>query len=229
MTEKVYKPYLILRVEAEFNGPDAQGLNAVCSSDYMGAAEFEYGEVPKSTNRARENIGSYLIVKIPLDKPVNMAGTGELATHVYALMPRSFLDYEGFDKTVNALVEDKLYCKEPPQFDRNFSLWRDIKNEIFFTFNLAYLQLIFSILSRPADYAQTVDKTLSIGDEIKMAVVLNGAALKHVRAMNIRTGKVASVLDRDVVMKDCGRKFRMPFAFIITHEAMVVDLSNGLI
>ena len=53
------KPYLIQR--AKFNDNSGKtGIDKILSFDYMGSAEFEFGSLPESLKRIRENINQYM-------------------------------------------------------------------------------------------------------------------------------------------------------------------------
>jgi len=52
------KPYLIQRAKFE-NRDSKKGIDAILKFDYMGAAEFEFGALPQSLNRVRQNISNY--------------------------------------------------------------------------------------------------------------------------------------------------------------------------
>ena len=52
-------PYLIQR--AEFSDrSDGKGIDSILAFDYMGSAEFEFGALPQSLKRIRENFDDYM-------------------------------------------------------------------------------------------------------------------------------------------------------------------------
>lgn len=54
-------PYLIQRAKfSKHNNSDAIGIDRLLNFDYMGSAEFEFGALPKSLKRVRENISDYV-------------------------------------------------------------------------------------------------------------------------------------------------------------------------
>lgn len=58
--EVIEKPYLIQRAKFEKHASkDAKGIDSLLRFDYMGAAEFEFGALPKSLKRVREEIEQY--------------------------------------------------------------------------------------------------------------------------------------------------------------------------
>ena len=53
------QPYLIQ--QAQFSDrSNRKGMNAILAFDYMGSAEFEFGSLPESLKRIRENINQYM-------------------------------------------------------------------------------------------------------------------------------------------------------------------------
>lgn len=216
-----YKPYLIQRINVGFS-EHRTGMSSVCDYDYMGSSEFEWGVIPASLREVRARIDEYVIKEIKLEKPINQAGSGEIANSVYVLLRRAMLDCEDFEATVQKLLQDRINTKEYTGFDREFDLWQDVEYHLFFCFNPVFLRLIYCVCSRPLDYANTVQKELSIGDKIELAVVLNGKSIRHVRAMKARTGTVAGMLESHVTMKDHGKKFNMPYVFLLTHNVEIV-------
>ena len=59
-------PYLIQ--QAKFSDrSDRKGIDSILAFDYMGSAEFEFGALPQSLKRIRENIDNYIYIQtIPL-------------------------------------------------------------------------------------------------------------------------------------------------------------------
>jgi len=66
--EKTMKqPYLIQ--QAKFSDrSDRKGIDSILAFDYMGSAEFEFGALPQSLKRIRENIDNYIYTDYPISK-----------------------------------------------------------------------------------------------------------------------------------------------------------------
>lgn len=46
------------------------GIDSILKFDYMGSSEFEWGALPKSLGRIRENIDSYTYLDVPIKDKV---------------------------------------------------------------------------------------------------------------------------------------------------------------
>lgn len=53
------KSYLIQRAKFR-NNPNKKGIDQILSFNYMGSAEFEFGALPQSLKRIRENFKDYM-------------------------------------------------------------------------------------------------------------------------------------------------------------------------
>ena len=53
------KPYCIQRAKFS-NNEDKNGVDKILRFDYMGSAEFEFGALPSSLKRVRDNISNYV-------------------------------------------------------------------------------------------------------------------------------------------------------------------------
>lgn len=221
-----YRPYLIHRVDCHYD-PSRSGLGVLCDYDYMGAAEFEHGAVGRSNAATRLAIlenNLFRIVKVPLQQAVTNKITNAEYREVYALINDrvfSSIGADNFFATVQRLVHDKEDTKEHCYFNKSFSMWHDIEHQIYYSFNAVFLRLIYSILARPDDYAKTISTQLSMGDDITIAKVLNGKAIHSVDRMEEKTGTVAGILESDVTVKSHGKKYRMPFDYILTHDVEI--------
>lgn len=218
---QIYRPYLIHRVECHYD-PDSPGMGALCSYDYMGSSEFEFGAVGRANGRVRRAIErgvEFVIVKIPLNVPVSTPW-GKTHDAIYALMTKYALDSFGvaeFQPRVQMLVEGKLQTKEHCDFGGKFSMWQDLEESIYYSFNSTFLHLIYCTLARDIGFAKKAHLDISIGDTLSVAKVLNGKAIHSVSHMETKTGKVVGILDNSVVIKDY-KKYRMPFEYILTHD-----------
>lgn len=231
-----YKPYLIHRVECRYDPEHRKGIFVLCDYDYMGSAEFEFGAVRRAHAATRDMLScgvDMMLVKVPLARPVDVRITGSDGAimvqydAVYALTGSHKTDvyeFEQFAATVNQMVHDKADTKEWCNFNRNYAMWHDLENDVYFSFNEAWLRLVYSMLSRPDDFVETVQNKLSVGDEITIAKVLNGKALHSVTHMETVTGKVVGILETCVVVKRHGKKYRMPFEYIIDKHASEISV-----
>jgi hypothetical protein len=224
-----YKPYLIHRVECHYE-PDRKGVMALCSYDYMGSAEFEFGAVGKALAVTRDLLscgGPMVIAKVPLKTPVRVpVVVAGKETHtdyetIYALMGEYKLDvydFPAFVDVVNRLVQEKCDTKETCYFNRNFAMWHDLENDIYFSYSEAWLRLVYSMLDRDRDFATDIQTKLKVGDPITIAKALNGKAMHNVSRLEIVEGKVAGILETGVVVKRFNKTYRMPFEYIVSNN-----------
>lgn len=231
-----YKPYLIHRVECRYDPEHRKGIFVLCDYDYMGSAEFEFGAVRRAHAATRDMLScgaDMMLVKVPLTKPVDVQIVGSdgavLVQYdaIYALAGAYMADCYAFDEfaaTVNRLVHEKEDTKEFCYFNRDFAMWHDLANDVYFSFNEAWLRLVYSMLCRADDFVETVQTKLAVGDEITIAKVLNGKALHSVTRMETVTGKIVGILETGVVVKRYGKKYRMPFEYIINKHASDISV-----
>lgn len=221
-----YAPYLLQRIHARWNF-NAGGMDEISTYDYMGSAEYEFGATPSSLIRIRGRMDQgvrYDIVPIYTAPKHGYVQGGDV---LYALLPGFLLDntanaVQGITDGIAALIAEKAFCKESPRFHLDYAAWHDLENDYFFSPNVAYLQLIHSVLQRSYAYTRHVDRQLRIGDVISLATVLNGKSIISVAPMGIKEGKVTSILEDSVVIK-ARKSYRMPFAFILNNMADVKD------
>ena len=121
------EPYLIQR--AKFTESTHQGIASILSFDYMGSAEFEWGALPKSLKRIRENLEQYVYVDIHIKNKVITVlckESQQFDMKLYLLKlskgePR-LKEFSAFDSYIN----DKGYYKD------RFDFWWDIGNHLMF-------------------------------------------------------------------------------------------------
>lgn len=128
------RPYLIQRAKFK-NNPERKGIDSILSFDYMGSAEFEFGALPQSLKRIKEQITSYHLFEYIIDnkKIIVFCKKGNEAEICII---------------VNRLADNKFQLKEYCDFSdwiysrknyRNSNLWWDIKNDyMFWEFNLEF-------------------------------------------------------------------------------------------
>ena len=222
---RIYRPHLIHRVECHYDS-DSPGMGALCSYDYMGSAEFEFGAVGRANDKTRRAIADgmeFVIVKVPLNVPV-VTPEGNTKNEIYVLMPMATLDSFGineFQPRVQMLVEGKFDTKERCMFDGKFAMWQDLEECLYYSFNSTFLHLIYCILARDKSFPKVAHRDISIGDTLTVAKVLNGKALHSVSHMETKTGKVVGIIENAVVIKDY-KKYRMPFVYILTHDIKIL-------
>lgn len=129
MTEdKIQDPWLIQR--ANFSDRDYKsGIDSIIQFDYMGYAEYEFGTLPKSLEKIRDNISSYTYLDIPIkDKVITVfcpeAHKSQAKQYLTDISDSKFRTkgYHAFDGYIN---EDE-YLKDKTDF------WWDLDNNIMF-------------------------------------------------------------------------------------------------
>ena len=125
-------PYLIQRAKFEDRSKYKTGIDSILSFDYMGSAEFEFGALPESLKRIRENISDYIYIDIPFenkivsvfcnnkDKPEMKDTLTNVSKNYYRL--KEYCDFVWWIGTINNI----LGCKCQNDF------WWDIDNDFMF-------------------------------------------------------------------------------------------------
>jgi hypothetical protein len=106
-----------------------KGIDSIVEFDYMGSSEFEYGALPESLNKIRENISEYAYLDVPLKGKVisvccKDSQKSEILTYLTELSDSKFRlqEYSDFDTYIN-----------PSQyFKSNTDFWWDIQNNLMF-------------------------------------------------------------------------------------------------
>ena len=149
------EPWLIQRARIQKPFPDSKGTtlsNSVCL-DYMGSSEFEFGALPASLRRMREQE-----LKTRLVKGVTQ-GQSPLRVLSY-LDDKLFYDYE---QTLFNLRFGNLRLKEVSRFNHDYpdqdplfktDFWWDIENDVMWSFDKIYMNRLpdhlrksFSVMS----------------------------------------------------------------------------------
>lgn len=122
------KSYLIQR--GKFEDRDyKKGLDSIVELDYMGAAEFEFGALPKSLANIRNRIQYYIYFDISI-------GTNVVTVFCYKDKKDEIRDY------LNLLADGKMTLHERSDFDNwihpskyyqsKINFWWDIENDLMF-------------------------------------------------------------------------------------------------
>jgi len=121
-------PYLIQRAKFE-NRDYKNGIDSILSFDYMGSSEFEFGALPKSLTRIRENIISYVYFDFVINQKVitvlcKESVKQEIDDYLINLSRRIYRlkEFSAFDD----------YIKGDGYFKDKFDLWWDIENDLMF-------------------------------------------------------------------------------------------------
>ena len=130
-------PYLIQRAKFITDDErkyveDRKGVDKVLSFDYMGSAEFEFGALPQSLKRIRQNLSEYGFCQIVLQKHPSKT------ISVFGKVN----DFDEIESTLQALVDGKFLLKQHCDFSKwvkdeinlylNSDAWWDIENDFFF-------------------------------------------------------------------------------------------------
>lgn len=124
------KPYLIQRAKFE-NRPDKKGIDQLLSFDYMGSSEFEWGALPKSLKRVRENLADYVLFQYSFKKHPAKVVT------VFCTKEQQDLVGDILEQLSEGKIRLKEYCDldnyvVPKTKYRDNDFWWDIDNDWFF-------------------------------------------------------------------------------------------------
>lgn len=127
-------PWLVQRGKLE-DTTYKKGFDAVVSLDYMGSAEFEFGEIPKALKRIRENIAQYKVTRCRLKTipkyphPVYIISKVTDLPEVEAFLKEASTDpYKPHLK--EAMNFSYLFCQPKPlEYIRDIDFWWDIVND----------------------------------------------------------------------------------------------------
>lgn len=127
----VIRPYLVQRAIVKEPSAGVKGLDAILQFDYMGSAEFEFGALPASLTKIRENNSEYELFSL------RVHGLKDRIVSVYCKVS----DREGVIDAINKLADNEFHLKEYSGFDRWFkgnkstwqsNFWWDIDNDFMF-------------------------------------------------------------------------------------------------
>ena len=126
------QPYLIQRAKFE-NRENRKGIDALLSFDYMGSAEFEFGALPNSLKRVRQNISDYIVLQHTFKKNPSKSVT------VFCKKEQKEFVGEILDCLAERKFRLKEYCdlavwveNNEPAIPRCNDFWWDILNDWFF-------------------------------------------------------------------------------------------------
>lgn len=130
MENDVRKLYAYLIQRGKFiNNESKNGIDKIIYYDYMGSAEFEWGALPKSLNRIRQDIDNYIYLDIPIkDKVISVfckySLKNDIEQYLIALSENRWIlkEFSAFDSYIN----NDGYFKD------KFDFWWDIGNDIMF-------------------------------------------------------------------------------------------------
>lgn len=122
------KTYLIQRGKF-FDREYKKGIDSIVELDYMGAAEFEFGALPKSLGNMREKINYYIYFDISI-------GLNVISVFCHKDKKDEVRDY------LNELADNKMRLHERSDFDNyihpskyyqsKVNFWWDIENDLMF-------------------------------------------------------------------------------------------------
>ena len=131
------KTYLLQRGRFLDRRDFKKGIDSIVSLEYMGSSEFEWGAIPKSLGRVRENINEYTYLDVPMgDKSITVFCKDsqksemrkileELSENKIPLKNRS-----NFNTYINPSKMDKEDQERSGGHDTDF--WWDIENDFMF-------------------------------------------------------------------------------------------------
>jgi len=229
----MYNPELISRINFRYNELNrGQGLCELIEYETMGDPHYDSGQAGQSQLRTRLAIQAgepFSIVRLSCvpadfreDQPHSTYRQGDV---MYALLKTSTLDRvggaEGLSWVLQRVFNGDLLLRMPMLESGPYCMWHDLLNDIYFSPNSTWLKLVHSIMSRPPSYSAEIDDELHVGDNLRLATIINGRSCKSVFGMNVREGRVSSLLPNQVGIKHGDVKYRMPYAYILTSDISV--------
>ena len=125
-------PYLIQRAKFQDKPhPTDTGIDKILSFDYMGSSEFEWGALPKSLKRIRQDIDYYIQFQYSFTKHPAKVVTVFCTKQQQEFVPQ----------ILELLSEDRIWLKETCDLPKYISgdvsyptndFWWDIENDWFF-------------------------------------------------------------------------------------------------
>jgi hypothetical protein len=235
----MYQPKMLHRVAFRYSELHrGQSVEEIVSYEDMGTPEF-FGAYPQSEYRVRCELLEgvpYSLVILSCRPETRLSQVGEKPEYqtlfvqgkrLYALLSTERLERFGGPDGISAGLQDvfdgKTSLISPMEEHRSLCMWHDVQNDIYFSPNATFLKLMFSILSRQPHYSMEIDNELHIGDQVELAIIINGRSCKSVFGMNTRAGSVCSLLPNQVSIRTHGKKYRMPYVYMLTHK---INVSN---
>ena len=136
----MYSIYLLQRGSVKDDPSAKNKFSDNVSTDYMGAAEFEFGALPKSLREINSNIEKYHTISVPT---IKRSGNPLL---VWSAFP--FQEIPEYVKQLNKIVEGKQHLKEASGLDKDSYLskrtdfWWDLDNNVMFSFRPDIIKVI---------------------------------------------------------------------------------------
>lgn len=151
-------PYLIQRGKIKLPLVDAgERVFTAVNLEYMGSAEYEFGALPKSLLRFKsflteENIRTLDNIQedgnsLKVISILNDADFAEYASHLEKLRSRK-TSYQYHTKEASRFNEDYKSIGGSPKTD----FWWDIENDVMFTFNAEFANLLISFIANNIRY-----------------------------------------------------------------------------
>jgi len=113
-----------------------QGIDSILSLDYMGAAEFEFGALPKSLKHIRDHIKEYVYNTFMIKgKAISVFCNVEVITEVNKYLIKlseskmTLHEHSDFDNYINPSSYEVEWQKE---YGHKTDCWWDIDNHLFF-------------------------------------------------------------------------------------------------
>lgn len=122
------RPWLIQRAII-IDRPHQKGLGALIRLDYMGSAEFEWGSVPASLKRIRENVDAYTVFDLQVGKgKVLTVGCQEAMKEDVKYVLQTLAKGEAIPLKERAELFEWVH-PEAKRYDPSTNFWWDIEND----------------------------------------------------------------------------------------------------
>lgn len=229
----MYYPQLITPVVFRYTEiKRGQGLCELTQYETMGDPHYDFGAAGQSQLRTRLAIQDgepFSIVRLTClpadfrdDQPHSAFRQGDV---LYALLKTDTLDRmggpAGISWSMQQVFDGKLELRKSMRESGHYCMWHDLQHDIYFAPNSAFLKLVHSIMGRLPGYSMEIDDELHIGDQLRIATIINGRSCKSIFGMNVRQGPVTSLLPNQVTVNANNVKYRMPYAYILTSDISV--------
>lgn len=235
----MYAPYLLQRMSFRYAEQyKGLGMHELVNFDYMGSAEFEFGAVGAclsrcETSRRQGELWSLVALTcVPRRKSDAHRTAFAQGNILYALMRSATLETyggpAGISEGIQRVFDGQRRLKESMHETGPFCGWLDIQNDIFIAPNETFLALVHSMLSRPMSFSHEVDRTISMGDQVDLAVIINGRTYKSVYGMRVRSGPVTGLMEDQIVIRHDMKSFRMPYVYLLSHPIQVLNPTEAI-
>jgi len=123
-------PYLIQRAKWRNQvAEDRKGIDRIISFDYMGSSEFEWGSLPKSLSRIRENLDNY---EVTITEMYSIFSNKYQITHILDAVTKlklGLIKTKEFTSIKEGIYPDSTLSRYDVDF--GFRIWWDIENDFF--------------------------------------------------------------------------------------------------